>query len=209
MTAPEATGGPGHWDDVYSRKALDQVSWFEPVPARSLEWIADTGIASDAAVIDVGGGASTLVDELIGRGFRNLAVLDISEEAIRKVAERLGERRRFVNLRAHDVTTFVPPRTYDLWHDRAVFHFLTAAADRQRYAQVLRLATHPGSHVLISTFGPEGPMRCSGLETCRYDAGQLAGELGAEFTLAHSAVEMHTTPGGARQQFLHTHFLRD
>jgi hypothetical protein len=137
VTASEATGGRAHWDEVYSRKALDQVSWFEPVPARSLQWIADTGIAPGAAVIDVGGGVSTLVDEALPR------------------------------------------------------------------------ATHPGSHVLISTFGPEGPMRCSGLETCRYDAGQLAGEVGAGFTLVRSAVVVHTTPGGARQQFLHTHFTRD
>ena len=197
-----------HWDGVYTQRALDKVSWYEATPARSLEWIAATGVAPEAALIDVGGGASTLVDELLARGHTDITVLDVSGEVLSLVAERLGERRRFVELIAQDVTTFRPARTYSLWHDRAVFHFMTDEPRRRGYLEALLAGTDPGSHVILSTFGPEGPSRCSGLPTARYDAEGLATVLGRSFRLMRSALEVHTTPGGATQQFLHTHFIR-
>lgn len=201
------TGGPAHWDEVYSRKRPDQVSWFQPVPEQSLRWIEEAGVPAASAIIDVGGGASTLVDELLSRGFRDVTVLDISEQVLHQLSERLS-RHEFVHFVAEDVTAFQPTRRYALWHDRAVFHFLTEAAQRHRYRDTLTRATGPGSHVLIATFGPEGPTRCSGLETARYDAEQLAAELGPGFRLVKSAINLHHTPAGARQQFLYTHFMR-
>lgn len=197
-----------HWDSVYGRRAANELSWFEGRPSRSLDMIAVTEVSPASAVIDVGGGASTLVDELLARDFTDLTVLDVSEEVLAKVGARLGERQRHVTLLQHDITTFRPVNRYALWHDRAVFHFLTIAADRTRYRDVLREATMLGSHVIIATFGPEGPTRCSGLETLRYDASTLAAELGSGFELANSSIDSHTTPSGVRQQFLHTHFVR-
>lgn len=161
-----------------------------------------------SAVIDVGGGASTLVDELIRRGFSDLTVLDVSDEVLAKVSSRLGEQRRHVTLIQQDITTFQPTHKYALWHDRAVFHFLTLAADRELYRQALLAATMPGSQVIIATFGPEGPMRCSGLDTMRYDARTLASELGADLELTNSSIEIHPTPAGVQQQFLYAHFVR-
>jgi hypothetical protein len=197
-----------HWDEVYGRRAVDEVSWFEPVPKRSLELIVATGVAPDAVVIDVGGGASTLVDELLARNFTDLTLVDISGEVLAKVTLRLGAKREPVELMRQDVTTFQPERCYAVWHDRAVFHFLLNAAHRQSYRRGLLRGTQPGSHVIIATFGPEGPTRCSGLDTARYDAATLASELGHDFTLASSCVETHVTPTGAQQQFLYTHFVR-
>jgi hypothetical protein len=193
---------------VHSRFPEAQVSWFGPVPRRSLDWVAESAVVSNAPIIDIGGGASTLVDELIARGFTDVTVLDISGKVLTKVESRLGERMRFVALVAGDVTLFEPRRTYALWHDRAVFHFLIDEAGRRRYRETLLGATHVGSHVVISTFGPEGPTRCSGLVTARYDAIQLAAELGPSFELQRSSVDMHTTPAGTQQQFLHAHFIR-
>jgi hypothetical protein len=197
-----------HWDVVYGRRAANELSWFEGCPTRSLDMITATSLDSRAAVIDIGGGASTLVDELLTRGFADLTVLDVSEEVLAKVGARLGDRRRFVTLLQEDITTFQPARKYALWHDRAVFHFLTSGADRERYRNALLGATQPGSHVIIATFGPEGPTRCSGLDTRRYDAATLAAELGSDFALRSSSIDFHPTPAGVQQQFLYTHFVR-
>lgn len=197
-----------HWDDVYSRRAPNELSWFENRPTQSLDMIEAGGVDRASAVIDVGGGASTLVDELITRGFTDLTVLDVSEEVIARVRERLGDQRRLVTLIQQDITSFRPERTYALWHDRAVFHFLTMAMDRDLYREALLAATIPGSQAIIATFGPEGPTRCSGLDTLRYDARTLAADFGPDFELTKSLIESHTTPAGVRQQFLYTHFVR-
>ena len=202
MTAPQ------HWDGVYSRLAANDVSWYEAQPARSLEAIGAARLAPQSAIIDVGAGASTLADELLERGFTDITLLDLSAEVLAAVRQRMGERSCHVQFRQQDVTSFRPSRPYALWHDRAVFHFLTAAQDRARYRDALIEGTLPGSHVLIATFGPQGPLRCSGLETCRYDATSLSKELGAQFRLLDSVVDTHVTPGGNQQQFLHAHFLR-
>jgi len=197
-----------HWDVVYARRAANELSWFEGFPSRSLDLITAARLDPGSAVIDVGGGASTLVDELLARDFTDLTVLDVSEKVLAKVGARLGVRRPLVTLIRQDVTKFQPTRPYALWHDRAVFHFLTSGADRERYRNALIGATKAGSHVIIATFGPEGPTRCSGLDTRRYDATTLAAELGSDFDLRNFLIDTHPTPAGVQQQFLYTHFVR-
>lgn len=195
-----------HWDQVYAIKSVTEVSWYEAHPAKSLELIAAAGVGAADAIIDIGGGAALLVDELIAAGYRDLTVLDISATVLEKLRERLGSRLAAVTLVHQDVTTFQPGRRYALWHDRAVFHFLLERQDRQRYLDVLRRALLPRGQLIISTFGPAGPERCSGLPVVRYDAAALAAELGSAFALVESGLCVHHTPGGASQQFLHCRF---
>lgn len=208
MSGTETSARQQHWDEVYGRRAPHEVSWFEAIPSHSLHAIENVGLDRSCAIIDVGAGASTLVDELAQRGFSDLSVLDISRTVLENVRTRLGSEASHVQLIQADITQFRPARTYALWHDRAVFHFLTAESDRDAYRRALRLGTASGSFIMISTFGPDGPQRCSGLDTMRYDAHKLAGELGTDFRLLHSDLAVHTTPGGSSQQFLHTQFIR-
>jgi hypothetical protein len=205
MAAPDSRQ---HWDAVYGRRAATEVSWYEAEPAHSLELIAAAGLAPAAPIIDVGGGASLLVDRLLARGHTDVTVLDLSGEVLVQVGARLGALRQYVTLIEQDIRTFSPARSYALWHDRAVFHFLTDAADRARYRSALLAATAPGSHIIIATFGPQGPARCSGLNTCRYDADSLASELGSHFRLSESHLLEHVTPTGTRQQFLYARIVR-
>lgn len=204
MTEPKKA----HWDRVYGTKALTEVSWFEPVPTRSLELIRASGVGLHDSIIDVGGGASFLVDALLDKGYSDLTVLDISAEVLHKLGARLEPRASAVARLHHDVTTFQAPRTYALWHDRAVFHFLTESEDRKLYVEALQLALQPDGHVIVATFGPGGPERCSGLPVERYDAAGLAAQLGTGFTLVESSLEMHHTPRGASQQFQYCRFRR-
>ena len=198
-----------HWESVYTTKSPDEVSWFQPVPAQSLRLIEATGIGHDEPVLDAGGGASSLVDRLLERGFTDLTVLDISAAALAASRNRLGENADRVNWIHADVTEFVAPREFALWHDRAVFHFLTAAADRQRYVDAVRAAVRRDGHLVLSTFGPEGPLRCSGLEIRRYGVDSLREIFGEDFTLQQHMLEDHQTPGGAVQQFLYTRWQRN
>jgi len=198
----------GHWDAVYRRKAVSDVSWYEARPLKSLELIRAAGPARDAAILDVGGGTSTLVDELLAAGYRDVTVLDVSAAALQQVRVRLGARAAQVQLLEQDVTQFSPPRGYALWHDRAVFHFLTEPGERERYVDVLRRALPPPGQVIISGFGPEGPLKCSGLPVARYDAVALARELGADFALIESALSVHHTPAHVTQQFVHCRLRR-
>jgi SAM-dependent methyltransferase len=195
-----------HWDKVYSSKAVTDVSWYEAHPAKSLEMIRATGATPADGIIDVGGGASLLVDELLQAGYRDLTVLDISAEVLQKLRTRLGSRGEAVTLIQSDITKFSPSRQYFVWHDRAVFHFLVAPEDRRQYVSALRRAVLPNGHVLISTFGPAGPERCSGLPIVRYDADHHAAELGAGFVLIDADLSIHRTPWSAEQQFLHCRF---
>ena len=205
MTAPDPRQ---HWDGVYGRRAATEVSWYEAEPAQSLELIAAAQLAPAAPIIDVGGGASLLVDRLLARGHTDATVLDLSGEVLAQVGARLGALRRHVTLLQQDIRTFSPARHYALWHDRAVFHFLTDPSDRAGYRAALLAGTAPGSHVIIATFGPQGPARCSGLDTCRYDADSVAQELGTPFLLTGSLLSDHVTPSGVRQQFLYARFVR-
>jgi len=195
-----------HWDGVYKRRALNDVSWYQAAPTKSLELIHASGVGRDASIIDVGGGASFLVDRLLSEGYHDLTVLDISAEVLRKLRDRLGPSAEHVTLVQSDVTGFRPTRRYALWHDRAVFHFLVDHRDRARYVTVLKQALLPGGHLIIATFGPEGPERCSGLPVQRYAAESLAQTLGADFTPVESFFDVHHTPSGASQQFTFCRF---
>ena len=195
-----------HWDGVYGRRALDDVSWYQAEPTNSLRLIRASGVGQDASIIDVGGGASFLVDRLLREGYHDLTVLDISSEVLRALRDRLGRSAEHVTLVQADVTEFQPTRRYALWHDRAVFHFLVDQQDQARYVAILKQALQTEGHAIIATFGPEGPERCSGLPVQRYAAQSLAQTLGADFTPIESFLDIHHTPSGASQQFLFARF---
>jgi 2-polyprenyl-3-methyl-5-hydroxy-6-metoxy-1,4-benzoquinol methylase len=193
-----------HWDKVYSAKSPDEVSWYRAHLERSLALIRRAVPDLSARIIDVGGGASTLVDDLLQFGYADLTVLDISESAIAIAKNRLGEASRAVGWLCADVTkTEFAAGSYDLWHDRAVFHFLTALEDRRQYVRTVAKAVKPGGHVIVSTFGPQGPVKCSGLDVIRYSAEELHDEFGGRFELVESSEELHETPFGTTQQFLY------
>lgn len=198
-----------HWESVYRQKAADEVSWYRAHLETSLGFMERAAAGNrSAAIADIGGGASTLVDDLVERGYGDITVLDISQRALSVARTRLGKRAERVRWVCADVTDFaLAPRSVDVWHDRAVFHFLTDAEKRRDYVRAVLHALRPGGHVIVSTFGPEGPLRCSGLETVRYDAEHLHAEFGSRFALVESAEELHETPFGTRQQFLYCHCL--
>jgi SAM-dependent methyltransferase len=202
------TGRQAHWQNVYAMKAEKEVSWFQENPTPSLDMIAASGIPTDAGVIDVGGGASRLVDSLLDKGFSRLAILDLSAKALEATKQRLGRRGDGVDWIVADVATWNPSVTYDLWHDRAAFHFLTDPADRDAYIARLKKAVRPRGHVIIATFALDGPERCSGLPIVRYNPATLASALGPEFELIDSKKHDHLTPGGGTQRFQFSRFLR-
>ena len=194
-----------HWEHIYTTKAPDQVSWYCDHLNTSLDLIESTAIPRTASIIDVGAGESTLVDDLLTRGYSNLTVLDISPAAIAAGRKRVGDSER-VRWLVSDITqAALEPSAYDVWHDRAVFHFLTSAADRRAYVRQVIHAVKRGGHVIVSAFGPEGPTRCSGLKVVRYDAESLYGEFGSNFRLISSSRQLHETPFGTTQQFLSCH----
>ena len=197
-----------HWDDVYTTKGEKDVSWYQDSPAPSLELIALTGVSADAEIIDIGGGASRLVDNLLRKNFGRLTVLDLSAAALDAAKARLGERAAHVTWVVADVTTWQPSRTYDLWHDRAAFHFLTDQADQSAYVERLQQALKPAGFAIIGTFAADGPERCSGLPIVRYDAASLAARLGDDFELIDARRHEHTTPWGAVQRFQFATFRR-
>jgi SAM-dependent methyltransferase len=192
-----------HWQTVYQTRSPTEASWYQAVPQRSLELIQGAGLLPEAAILDVGGGASTLVDHLLAAGFADLTVVDIAPAALDAARARMGAAASRVQWIAADITGWQPVRRYGLWHDRAVFHFLVDPTLRARYVDVLRTALVPGGHVVIATFGPEGPTRCSGLDVRRYSADELSAVLGPSFHLVGSQVEEHITPAGGTQQFLY------
>jgi len=192
-----------HWQKVYATKAPTEVSWYQPVPERSLALIRETGVPLDAPLLDVGGGASTLVDQLLAAGYTDLTVLDISGTALAVAQNRLGAAAARVRWVEADITRFTPERRYTLWHDRAVFHFLVEPDRRQRYLDVLGTALAPGGHLILATFGPQGPTRCSGLPVQRYSAAELDALLAPRYRLVRSEIEDHLTPAGQPQQFLY------
>ena len=193
-----------HWDAVYTTKAPDAVSWYRPHLEKSLEIIERIARDRSVSIIDVGGGESTLVDDLLARGYQSVAVLDVSRTAIEVTKRRLGQTADRVQWVVGDITNVeLPSNAYDVWHDRAVFHFLTTMEQRVAYVRQVARAVKPGGHVLVSTFGPEGPTKCSGLEVVRYDADSLHAQFGIGFRLLESLKELHNTPFGTTQQFLY------
>ena len=198
-----------HWENVYASKPATGVSWYAPHLAGSLRFIEEAAPCHEGRVIDVGGGASTLVDDLLDRGFRDVTVLDLSAEALEIAQRRLGPRAADVTWIAADVTAAeLPAARYDVWHDRAVFHFLTDPEARRRYVERVLHAVKSGGHVIVATFGKEGPERCSGLDVVRYDAEGLHAEFGSPFRKVDSASETHTTPWGSEQEFIYCYCLK-
>jgi SAM-dependent methyltransferase len=197
-----------HWEGVYQAKGEADLSWYQEDPRLSLELIAAFAPAEGGRIIDVGGGASVLVDCLLEGSFERIAVLDISETALSKTRARLGERAGRVEWIVDDVTAVESLGTFDVWHDRAVFHFLTDAEDRRKYADLVRRTVPEGGHLIIATFAVDGPRQCSNLDVCRYDAASLGAELGAGFSLVREAREVHATPWGSSQSFFYGVFRR-
>jgi len=193
-----------HWENVYSTKATDRVSWFQPHAEQSLRLIRDMGVPRSAAIIDVGGGASTLVDDLLQDGYTALSVLDLSAAALAAARGRLGERAAGVQwIEANITEVALPVHAYDVWHDRAVFHFLTTPQERDAYVAAVLRAVKPGGHVIVATFAEDGPTQCSGLPVVRYSADELHAEFGAPFTLLRHEKEEHRTPSGMVQKFVY------
>jgi ubiquinone/menaquinone biosynthesis C-methylase UbiE len=197
-----------HWEHVYSGKKSTEVSWYQQHPQQSLELIKAAGVDASARIIDIGGGASTLVDCMLDAGYQNLTVLDISHGAIEQAKSRLGARADPVTWLEQDVTTFLPDETYDMWHDRAVFHFLTDKLDRSSYVRTMSRALKPGAHAIIATFDLNGPEKCSGLDVVRYSPETISAVLGDNFQLVETSTEAHVTPRAAIQNFVYCRFKR-
>ena len=205
----DQTERQAHWQNVYATKAEKEVSWFQENPAPSLDLIAASGIPTDATIIDVGGGTSRLIDRLLEKGFSRVAILDLSVKALEATKKRLGGRGDAVDWIVADVTTWEPSGPYDLWHDRAAFHFLTEPIDRDAYVARLKKAVRPGGHVIIATFALDGPERCSGLPIVRYDPEGLASTLGPAFEPVDSREHDHLTPSGKTQRFQFSRFRKN
>ncbi|MDQ9172458.1 class I SAM-dependent methyltransferase [Oxalobacteraceae bacterium R-40] len=193
-----------HWNRVYRTKQPDEVSWYAPHLERSLNLVMQAAPNKDAYIIDIGGGEATLVDDLVNQGYRHVSVLDISEAALKVAQNRLQDRRSAVNWITGDITNIeLPVSTFDVWHDRAVFHFLTDQRQRAAYVEQVKKAVKHGGHVIVATFGPNGPLQCSGLDVVRYDANELHAQFGGAFELVSHEEENHCTPWGAMQQFVY------
>jgi len=202
ITETVTMGRAEHWEHVYQTKGPDQVSWFQAEAHLSRQLIETLAPARSHSIIDIGAGASTLVDGLLDAGYGALTVLDLSPAALRVARARLSSRATRVEWLAADVLeASLPVQAFDVWHDRAVFHFLTGAADRRRYVEQVLCAVRPGGLVIVATFAEDGPTRCSGLDVARYSPAQLHAEFGTPFALLESHREVHTTPSGATQAF--------
>jgi SAM-dependent methyltransferase len=197
-----------HWNAIYTSKREQEVSWFEALPAVSLRMIEDAGLTAETCVIDVGGGDSRLVDQLVAKGLHCLAVLDVSGAALTRAQERLGAVASALTWIESDVANGWTLKPMDIWHDRAVFHFLTATEDRRRYRAHLRQTLKPGGSVIVATFALDGPPTCSGLPIERYSPESLAAELGEEFRLVDAVRCAHRTPWGSAQSFQYSRFTR-
>lgn len=193
-----------HWENVYQTKAPDAVSWYSPHLETSLRLIQRAAPSRSASIIDIGGGEATLVDDLVAYGYQEISVLDISSAAVDVARHRLGDDGKRVNWLVADITVAeLPARQYDVWHDRAVFHFLTSEQQRIAYVHQVANSVKRGGHVIVATFGPEGPVQCSGLDVVRYDSTSLHDQFGGQFKLLESSTELHETPFGTTQQFLY------
>lgn len=200
---------PLSWDGIYDAKGETAVSWYQDAPGRSISLLDDAGVSSSASVVDVGAGASRLVDALLARGHTDVSVLDVSGAGLDLAKERLGVRAEVPRWIVTDLLRWQPERAFDVWHDRAVFHFLLAEEDRSLYRSVLLAATHPGSLIVIATFAEDGPTTCSGRPVDRYSAEELGAQIGSGFTVLVAEREVHQTPSGATQPFTWLLLRRD
>jgi SAM-dependent methyltransferase len=205
----ESGSRQAHWENVYATKGESEVSWFQENPAPSLELIAQVDAISTSAIIDIGGGASRLVDHLVGQGFEDVTVLDLSDSALQAASGRLGSRAARVHWVVADATTWEPVKSYDVWHDRAAFHFLTDENDRAAYIARLARGLKIGGHAIIATFALDGPEKCSGLPVVRYDSASLGRTLGPLFQPVHALRHAHATPWGSQQAFQFSVFRRE
>ena len=197
-----------HWENVYGNKSALEVSWYQKQPELSMQLIHNTQLSRDASIIDVGGGASTLVDCLCDEAYKNIGILDISSKALACAKARLGHKSSEIEWFEDDITLFKPPHQFSIWHDRAVFHFLTSQSDRNKYINILKNALEAHGHLIIAAFAIGGPSQCSGLDIVQYNAEKLIAELGADFKLVEEVNEIHITPASKEQKFGYFHFIR-
>lgn len=197
-----------HWQNIYRKKSPLDVSWYQKKPELSLKLIQNSGLSKNEAIIDIGGGSSELVDYLQKDGYTNLSVLDISKNALDSARMRLGNIAENISWFETDITEFSPPHQFSIWHDRAVFHFLTRKEDRNSYVQVLKKALKPGGHFIIAAFAIGGPEKCSGLDIIQYDSAKLIAELSGDFELIEETGEVHITPGNKEQKFIYFRFIK-
>ena len=208
-TEKDRLDAKNHWEELYHSTSPGKVSWYQENPATSLDFIEKTGLPKEAPILDVGSGASTLVDQLLLRGYRNLALLDVSTKALLLTRQRLGGKATDVAWHHGDVTRYSLPEQYSLWHDRAVFHFLVDPSDRRAYVTSLRQGLRPQGHLILATFAVGGPTKCSGLDVAQYDTQKITTELGQNFRLIETLEELHQTPAGVEQLFSYFWFTRD
>jgi ubiquinone/menaquinone biosynthesis C-methylase UbiE len=198
-----------HWERVYTTKATDAVSWFQESATQSIDFINKSKVPLSASIIDIGGGASILIDNLVAKSYSNLSVLDLSGAALLTSQNRLKEASKNIKwIEGNILDVDFERHSFDLWHDRAVFHFLTNAEDRKKYIDLLSKAVKPNGHIIIATFAEDGPLQCSGLPVMRYSVDELHSELGQEFTLIESKKELHQTPFNTVQSFIYCYFRR-
>lgn len=198
-----------HWEQVYSTRLAEKLGWYKPRLETSMSWIAELGLDKSARIIDVGCGASTLVDDLLDTGFESIAVLDISDSALAVSKKRLGRQADMVMWLSGDVTSnTLPPDYFELWHDRAVLHFLTEPDQQAQYRDSLLKSLRPGGHAIVGAFSSEAPPKCSGLPVRRYEPDQLAELLGSDFEPVRHHKELHVTPGGVEQMYVYCQFRR-
>ena len=198
-----------HWEEVYSTKRAEQLGWYEPHLQTSVNWIDELSLSANSPIIDIGGGASTLAGDLLDAGYTSITVLDISEKALSSAKAGLGKRAERITWLNGNITSIdLPAHHYEVWHDRAVFHFRTEPDQQRSYRDKLLKALKPGGHVIIGTFAPEAPPTCSGLPVQRYSPELLENTLGSEFVLRHQQNELHITPGGVKQMYLFCHFQK-
>ncbi len=198
-----------HWERVYTTKATDAVSWFQESATQSIDFINKSKVPLSASIIDIGGGASILIDNLVAKSYSNLSVLDLSGAALLASQNRLKEASKNIKwIEGNILDVDFERHSFDLWHDRAVFHFLTNAEDRKKYIDLLSKAVKPNGHIIIATFAEDGPLQCSGLPVMRYSVEELHSELGQEFTLIESKKELHHTPFNTVQSFIYCYFRR-
>lgn len=205
----KANGSQAHWDEVYRQKQTEEQSWYQAQPVISLQMLEESNLPLDAHIIDIGGGDGLFVDALLERGYKNVYVLDISAKAIAKAKQRLGDKAAAVNWIIGDITAFTPGISFDLWHDRAAFHFLTTADQVNRYVTTANAAVRQNGIMILGTFDDAGPATCSGLEVQRYNETSLSARFAGGFKKIGCLHEDHRTPSGTQQRFLYCKFRRE